>query len=194
MKLLQISEEDEAILDATVHINLPDTRQTHPYDCGPNCLRAICSYYGIGPEDENSYIEMCKAKPDGAHPRDIVKAARSVGLNAEFYDEFTVEELKWCIEQGRPVICEIQAWGKPENYHKLKDGHYVIAIGFDADHIFFEEPSILASRGYLTWDEFDDRWEELETNGDHFRRSAIVIWREGRPVSERVLGRAKHID
>jgi len=184
----------ETTLKACVKINLPETRQTHRYDCGANCLKGICRYYGVGPDDEDAYIEMIHAKPDGAHPKDIVKAARSLGLKAEFHNRFSVKRLKKCLDESKPVICEIQAWCKPENYHKLVAGHFVVAIGYDDDHIFFEDPLLKSARGFLGWDEFVGRWKEREMNGDLFTRSVVIVWKEGVPLKKKVLNKARHID
>ena len=49
----------------------------------------------------------------------------------------------------------LQAYGNRKqqlaNYAEgWTDGHWVIAIGYDREGIFFEDPSLQAVRGYLT--------------------------------------------
>lgn len=181
-------------MQAKILIDLPDVRQSFGYDCGPACLRSIATYYGVGTGKEDDFIQACRAKPDGAHPRDIVKAAKALGLKAEFHDHYTAGKLRNRIKEGKPVICEIQAWGNAVKYFRLEDGHYVVAIGYDDDNIFFEDPSLKGVRGFLTYEEMEERWQELEENGDQWFHSVIVVWNESHPKQEQVLNKVKHID
>ena len=180
-------------MQAHIFVNVPDVRQTHPFDCGPACLRSIAKYFGVN-KTEDDLIELCGADPDGADPHDIVKVAKSLGLEAEFHNNFTAEKLKAEIDKGRPVICEIQAWGKPQNYDKLNDGHYVIAVGYDDEYIFFEDPSLKFIRGFLTYEEMESRWKERENDGSEYHHSVVVVWQESHPQNKKILNKARHIN
>ncbi len=78
----------------------------------------------------------------------------------------TIQELKQNVDKGRPVLIMLQAWGKPENYTKCKrgckDGHWLIAIGHDMKNIYFEDPVLNFSRGYIKIKELDLRWHDYE--------------------------------
>ena len=50
------------------------------------------------------------------------------------------DDLEGFIDKKKPVICLIQAWNGDSDYDYSKDwedGHYVIAIGYDKNNIYF---------------------------------------------------------
>ena len=105
-------------------------------------------------------------KEIGTYFRNIVTYARQLGLEAEWQDRMTTEQLEGLIRRRIPVLCSIQAYAKdPSHYDDPRwngDGHYVVAVGFDEDNIYFMDPSIDERRGYLPWREFEKRWHENE--------------------------------
>jgi len=56
----------------------------------------------------------------------------------------------WRVEQGRPWS---ETW---------EDGHYVILIGTDAENLYFEDPSLLGSRGVIARTKLLERWHDYE--------------------------------
>jgi predicted double-glycine peptidase len=183
-------------IKATVMVNVPDVYQSHDYDCGPCCLRAIAKYFDVFPKDEEEFIKICgTSKKDGTHPNQLKKTAEKLGLEARFYTNLSIESLKTYIDQRRPVIVEIQAYGDPKKYKELKSGHFVIAIGYDKKNFYFEDPSLLHVRGYIPYAEFDSRWQEKETNGDYFYHDGLVVWKKNKEKRKiTVLNKAEHID
>lgn len=175
--------EEHSIPDATIlqHIKipLPSVCQSSDYDCGAAALRAIAEYFKVGPEDQKDFIKVVKAKKaTGSSPENIIKAAKSFGLNVKSKIGMTLEELKDTISQGRPVICSMQAWGEKSDYPKDKSGHYIVAIGFDDGKIYFEDPSIHGKRGFLSFDEFDERWHDEESGGRKLKHFGITMWKD----------------
>ena len=80
----------------------------------------------------------------------------------------------------------LQAWGKPQNYDSCrkdcKDGHWLIAIGYDTENFYFEDPSLNNERGFINIKSLDSRWHDIELynsknkeihNTDHY---GIAIW------------------
>lgn len=166
-------------------IDLPTVRQSTKYDCGPACLRSICQYYGVGSDDEDWYIDACQADSKmGTRPENLIKVARSLDLKAEMRERLTIEELMRFLDEKKPVICAIQAWGDPEDYHKLQDGHYVIAIGYDNKRVYFEDPSLKNVRGHLDHDEFSRRWKDVDKNKKKLNHFGLVIWKNTEPSKE----------
>jgi len=92
----------------------------------------------------------------------------------------TIDELKDYLDEEKPVICNIQAWGEPKYYKTADSGHYVVAIGYDDEKIYFEDPSIDEHRGYLSYKDFDKRWHDKETDNVHTDHLGIVIWKSKR--------------
>jgi len=51
-----------------------------------------------------------------------------------------------------PVLVAIQAYRSDERIaweDCWDDGHYVVVIGYDQNNIYFEDPSLLGSVGYI---------------------------------------------
>lgn len=100
----------------------------------------------------------------------------------------------------------LQAWPTPGqanrgvNYRAdWDDGHWVVAIGYDQRVVYFEDPSLARSRGYMSYGELAMRWHDVGPHYGHMYRYGIAVWREGRLAAarrrqtQRVL-RARHID
>ena len=164
---------------AAIHIDLPPARQQTNYTCGAVALRSIARYYGKDLKTEQEFEELCAAgKIKGSHPEDIAKAARTLGLRATVKERMSLKDLLKYIDDKTPVICAIQAWGSKEQYKKLSSGHYVVAVGYDDDNIYFQDPSAKDSRPHIGRKEFMRRWIDREayTPNDPIKvRLGIVI-------------------
>ena len=86
----------------------------------------------------------------------------------------------------------MQAWAEPtpRSYTKVWNaGHWVIAIGYDAEGIYFEEPSLYASRGFIAYRKLTQRWHDVEGEGlKHVQQYGLALWRD--EVSLTGFGRA----
>jgi predicted double-glycine peptidase len=62
-----------------------------------------------------------------------------------------ISDLENSIMRGRPVIVQIQAWGDEgtDYTNDFDDGHYVVAIGFDENYLYFEDPWIIGNIAYI---------------------------------------------
>ena len=91
----------------------------------------------------------------------------------------SISEVKKFIDLGVPVIMIVQAWTvkKKVDWEKdWSDGHYVIAIGYDDNKIFFQDPYV-ALRTYLSFDELTERWHFLDgPNGKHHSSIGIAVF------------------
>jgi predicted double-glycine peptidase len=177
-------------------LHLPKVNQTHDYDCGAAALRSVAHYYGVGPEDEGEFIRICDtSKTQGTEPTDIIKAARKLGLHIHAQQHMTVGTLKQFIDSGKPVICAVQAWGDEKEYKELEKGHYVVAIGYNDDYIFFEDPSIkgVEKRGHMSDEDFVRRWVDVDRKGKVLRRYGIVLWAETGPDEQDVVNKSIEI-
>lgn len=147
----------------TILLKVPDVRQSTTYSCGASCLQGILMYWGIE-HREGDLIVLLNTSPDsGTDPEDIVRVAVDKGLKGEIKDNLTLEELELSIKDGIPVIVAIQAWRdeQGEPWEKVwEDGHYVIVTGFDEKNIYFEDPSLLGSKGFIEREEFLSRWHD----------------------------------
>jgi len=175
---LEDTEEFEPENGPHIKVQLPAVRQSHNYDCGAAALRSVCEHFKVGPEKEADFIKACKtSKKNGTRPSDIIRCAEQFGLNTRAKSGMTFQEMRSFLDMQRPIICCIQAYGTEKGYKDLESGHYVVAIGYDGNHIYFEDPSMKGSRGMLPYKEFAKRWHDKESDGTKYHRWGVVIWK-----------------
>jgi uncharacterized protein len=151
--------------EGTALLQLPDIRQGTEYTCGVGAMQAVLLYWGrdVGEEDLG---DLLNTNPDtGTYPEDMVRAAKVMGLKAYFRDNLTLEDLESSLNQSVPVIVNCQSWRSPATIGTYADdwwdGHYLVVIGMDEENVYLEDPYILGSRGYLSRQEFVERWHNL---------------------------------
>ena len=77
-----------------------------------------------------------------------------------------------------PILL-LQAW---RDYSKdnldwntdYNDGHYVVAIGYNDTCLFFEDPSSVV-RTYLTFEELETRWHDVDDNNKTKNHHVAVV-------------------
>jgi uncharacterized protein len=143
--------------------SMPDTRQSTEYSCGAAALQAVLGYWGrdIGEEDLR---EMLNTNAEsGTYPDDIIRVADALGLQAEYKENMTLIGLENYVAQGIPVIVDCQAWRSVSQYNESwadtwYNGHWLVVIGIDEGNVTLEDPYILGDRGFLSREEFEERW------------------------------------
>ena len=179
---------------AEIKIDLPSVRQSKNFDCGAAALRSIAEFFKAGPDKEQEYIKLVNATHEkGSTPIAVMAGAKKIGLQAEMHKKMTIRQLISFLEQKKPVICAIQAWGDKKTYPDRKSGHYVIAIGYDNQKIYFEDPSLQGKRGFLSHHDFNKRWHDEEDNGDVYDHAGLVIWKDTANNDEEHLPKAGKI-
>jgi hypothetical protein len=106
---------------------------------------------------------------NGTLPSAIVQTASNLGVSAVIKENMTLEDLQMYVIQGTPVIVYAQAWknNATNNQNWTDDqnnSHYMVVIGIDTTNVYFEDPAILGSRGYIPDQEFLDRWHDTYVN------------------------------
>lgn len=166
-----------------IKIDLPSTAQVTGHTCGASALLSICSHFGVGPEDERDVASDMALTRAGADPSHIVRAATKYGLGSEVVRGMTDEALARRLDRGHPVMLTLQAWAgpRPRSYARRWDaGHWVVAIGYDADVFYFEDPVLHRTRGFIAREELDQRWHDIEGPGRaRVDRLAVALWLEG---------------
>lgn len=145
---------------------VPDVRQSTTWSCGPSALQAVMMYWGREIL-ESDLMRMCHTTSDGTSPDDVVRVAREQGFDAQLRDGLTVDDLKASVNAGVPVIVECQAWRDGADLQRpWKDiwdsGHFMVVIGVDERNVYFEDPSLLGSRGVIPRAEFEERWHDVD--------------------------------
>ena len=162
-------------------------QQFEDFTCGAAAFQAVCSYFGVGPDDPDEFVTILKTNAKtGTKPKEIIQWAKNFGLHAEFVPKMSVDQLNAYFDAGRPVICSMQAYGgtkkRQEQYTAKKDGkyldldgHFIVAIGYDDMNFYFEDPSLAGRRGFIPIDEFDGRWHDKEVSGPYVHLG-LAIW------------------
>lgn len=160
---------------------LPDVRQATTYTCGPATLAAALAWYGRTATEPALAAKLGTTPDDGTTIADMVRVARSYGIDAQPREGLTLADLEAAIGAGEVVIVVLQAWAKPEpptgGYAgKWNEGHYVIPVAIDREAILFEDPAVEGARAYLTIAEFMDRWHAFDGgSGGKVLRAGIVL-------------------
>jgi uncharacterized protein len=180
-------------------IPVPDTRQQTGYTCGAAALRAVCEYFGVGPRTEGEFAEDMKMTSAGADPEHLIRALDKYGLRHKAFHRMSMRGLKGSVDRGRPVIMMLQAWGGtkknpwPNYRNDWSDGHWVVAIGYNDDGVFFEDPSLRRVRGFMGFDELKVRWHDVGPHLGHMYYYGLAVWRSPRESGNRP-GRSEHVE
>ena len=167
----------------SIKIFLPEVQQKTHFSCAAAVVHSICSYWGLGLESHYDYFPYLETDESyGTLPHKIAKYLQSVGLKASINNNMQIKELCQHVNAGNPVILAIQAYGNPKQYTKTGSGHYVVAIGYDDKNIFFEDPWLNCSRGFIPKSELLKRWHDLDYLNIKHERMGIVVSHSKLPV------------
>jgi len=168
-----------------IYIYLPDVKQQEDYTCGGACLRSIIAYYYGSSPTENEMSDLCDTgERKGTDVEDIIKASTKLGLGVKVETEMTVQKLMNYVKNKTPVICHVQAWGTPKDYEELKSGHYIIAIGYDDNNLYFEDPWIVGKRGYISKIDMEKRWHGRDLYQDEIDLELGIVFNGKRKNKE----------
>ena len=166
-------------------LDFPNLRQTSDYDCGAKALQSILAYYGICIDEEKIMKIAGTNKRSGTTIPGIIKTLKK--FNLKFYSgESEIKKIKKQIDKKHPVILILQAWAKKPKAdweNGWKNGHYVVAIGYDKNKIYFEDPASIF-RTYLSYDELEKRWHNQQKN-KKYNHYAIFVYNKKPDFSSR---------
>lgn len=163
----------------SILIDIPNVSQQENWSCGAAALLSILLYYGKCPLNEKLVTDQLGIDKSGTDPFQIENVLDKYKLRYKEYRGMTIEQLIYHINRREPVLIMLQAWGNIEKYRKCKkgckDGHWLIAIGYDSENIYFEDPALTISRGYIPINELDNRWHDYEylNENDAKRKSKV---------------------
>ena len=104
---------------------VPQIMQMEALECGAASLAMICAYYGLWKPLEEVRRD-CGVSRDGSNALNVVKAARSYGLEARGY-RYEPEQLR--AQATFPCIVH---W----NFN-----HFVVCRGFKGDKVYLNDPA-----------------------------------------------------
>jgi len=146
----------------TTLLNVPDVTMPNNFSSGPASLQAVLAYYGTD-TFADQLINMTNTSENGTAPENIVQSASNLGFTADIKENMSLKDLQGNISQGKPVIViitngtssnsTIQNMTNPQTEY-----HYLVVIGMDDQNVYFEDPALIGSRGFLPIQEFLDKW------------------------------------
>jgi hypothetical protein len=117
---------------------------------------------------------------------EIVRVAKEHGLEVSPREHMTGDELARHLDQGEPVLMPIQAWldnvpSDPSGWAGVTEwGHYVVAVGYDAERFYFEDPAMFGV-GYIPRTELKVRWHDFDEFGTRLEHFGIAFRRPQGP-------------
>lgn len=163
------------------NIKVPLTRQALNYTCGASAFQSILYYYGIEYSEGDLADLLHSDTLDGTHYQNIVSIANALNFNVETKTNATFADLKHYLDLKKPVIILIQAWTDQSVVdwkNDWIDGHYVVAIGYDQNNVYFMDPSTLGNYAYIPKPEFMDRWHDIDGTNDTLTHFILSIQME----------------
>jgi predicted double-glycine peptidase len=163
-------------------LDFPELRQIYNYDCGASATQSVLAYYGYT-RREDELLKKLKAVnvnifDNGVKTKDMLKLFKLHDLKAEVVYGLEAKDLIKYIDDGQPVIVLLQAYKKDSDKvpyaTNYKAGHYVVAIGYDANRIIFEDPSSY-TRTFLTFKELDERWHAVNDDNEPSPISVAIV-------------------
>lgn len=162
-------------------IHVPCVKQRTDFSCGAAATLSLLRYWVPGAfedADESDLFEPLKTtEAGGTEPEPITAYLRDVvGLEATYANgDVTLAQLERAIDAGEPPLVDLQAWrDQHKPWKEIWDaGHYVVLVGYDAENLFFMDPSVLSpgAYAYLPRAELDERWHDLAGPED------LRVWR-----------------
>jgi predicted double-glycine peptidase len=169
-------------------IRVPVVKQETDFSCGSAAALSMLRYWRWDAYAHASETELHDALDTtharGTEPEPITEYLRTAaGLDAVYrHGDVTVMQLEQAVDSGHPPIVDLQAWrDKDVPYRDTWDaGHYVILVGYDAENLFFMDPSVLTTAPYafMPRAELDERWHDLAGHHDT-RVERMVIFVRG---------------
>jgi hypothetical protein len=172
----------QPITRGAIRAPVPDIAHLMDSSSGLSALLVVCRYYGVGPEDEQEYVRDLSLDTPWSDPERLMHAARRYGLYVEARCPMSDADLVAFLDVGKPVVILVQAWGEEDDetpragYGEIwEDGHWLVAIGYDRDGVYFEDPSLQGIRGYLSFAELGERWHDWGRNQERLYRFGAAM-------------------
>lgn len=163
---------------------VPLVRQATDYSCGASALQAVLAYYGVELREDEIVKAVGTDSEVGTLIEKMAEFAVRKGLRAVVKSDLSLGDLDRSLERGHPILVELQAWpegGKPKRPYPetWEEGHYAVVVGVNSESVYFVDPSLLGSRGFIPVREFLGRWHNLSSKDTRQWHTGILF--EGSP-------------
>lgn len=160
-------------------VHLPAVKQRTNFSCGTAATLSLLRHWRWDDyarvDEADLYLPLETTDARGTEPQPIAVFLNNVpGLEAEYrHGDVTVADLERAVDLRQPPIVDLQAWQDHDwPWSDVWDaGHYVVLVGYDAERLFFMDPSTMTpgAYAYLPRAELEARWHDL--TGDHNERA-----------------------
>jgi hypothetical protein len=153
--------------------------------CGPTALLIALDYYDLQSSlpdliaqasfspAEGGYDPTCTENAVCTSPQALARlASEEYGLDVQFGEGWTFDEVYAALEAGSPVIADI-AWDP--SITNL--GHFVVIYGIDPENqvIYYHDPYNGAGLS-ASWEDFHSRWSHTVDVGDPLQAGGYTRW------------------
>jgi predicted double-glycine peptidase len=159
-----ISDRADLTVPLEILDGVPDVRQAEYYSCGASSFQAVLAYWGISSFETDLRVILNTTPTHGTYPWDMVKAAESLGLEAEWRDNLTLADLEESIGNRIPVIIDGQRFRESGKTWEdsWSSGHYMVVMGIDNESVYLEDPFLIGTRLTMNRDDFLQGWHDYE--------------------------------
>lgn len=161
-------------------LSVPYFKQSTNYTCGPASLRMVLSYFDVK-TNEKTLAEDLETNSDiGTMHHNMIEGVRRAGLYCYVNDQATIQELRYLLGFGAPVIIRFV-----EPSPKSED-HYGVVVGVNRFFITIHDPWHGPYQRY-THKSFSKRWrcDEIGTCAQWLMavsKTALPLGRQYNPI------------
>jgi ABC-type bacteriocin/lantibiotic exporter with double-glycine peptidase domain len=130
-------------------VQLPLVQSRDGVSCGAAVLTSILSFYNVDHRGLERVRKACRTGKHGTTPKALVQAAQKAGMTVRLREPAVAEDVLTQLDLRRPSVLLIQQDGV---------GHYVVAVGYDANRLLVMDPSVDGHYGFIPFNELNDRW------------------------------------
>jgi predicted double-glycine peptidase len=173
-------------------VHVPVVKQRTDFSCGAAATLALLRFW-LGDayarvEEHDLFTPLSTTPANGTEPEPITEYLRAAGLEATYlHGDVTLSHLERAVDNGHPPLVDLQAWRDFEHpWAEVWDaGHYAVLVGYDAEHLFFMDPSVLTVSGYayMPRGELNERWHDLAgPDNRRLERMTVFLRGPGQPL------------
>jgi predicted double-glycine peptidase len=171
-------------------VHVPAVKQGTEYSCGAAATLSVVRFwrdrvYAAVPE-RDLFGPLSTTPESGTEPEPIAAYLQAAGLDARYvHGDVTLAHLERAVDARQPPIVDLQAWRDSDlPWAEVWDaGHYAILVGYDAEHLFFMDPSVLTvgAYAYIPRSELAERWHDLAGVDNRRLERMTLFVRGGQP-------------
>ncbi len=158
-------------------LSFPQFRQSTEWSCGAVTLQMVLAYYGMDVREERLRTLAGTTSKCGTPVTGMQRVLRNHNLRATA-GQMTSNEVKQYIRKKIPVILLLQAWTTKKHVdwvNNWNDGHYAVAIGYDARRMIFADPASI-HRTALSMVELEQRWHDIDKAKVRYEHFGIAVY------------------